>query len=419
MSRTGNKKTIAGKAAARDRSDAAKKVRQRPQASRATPAVDLLMELLALPGPSGREGPVADFIAQRLVAAGLPAEAIVRDAPPKHSPLAGEAGNLIVKLPGTRRAPRRMLSAHLDTVPICQGARPVKRGRKIVAADRTTGLGGDNRAGCAVLLATALELLGGAQDYPPLTFLWTVQEEVGLHGARAARLGLLGRPRMAFNWDGKGAAQLTIGATGGYRMKIQIRGIASHAGGHPEDGVSAIAIASLAIANLVQNGWHGLIQQGGRCGTSNVGVINGGAATNVVTDFVELRVEARSHDADFRVRIVREIERAFERAARQVKNAAGETGSVEFDGRLDYEAFRLDRDEPAVQMAAAAIVGENLAVDYNVANGGLDANWLTMRGIPTVTLGCGQNSIHTTSEWLDLDEFERAVAIARRVATMQ
>ncbi|MAT71875.1 MAG: peptidase M20 [Planctomycetaceae bacterium] len=377
------------------------------------------MDLLALPGPSGGEGPVADYIVERLTAAGLPAEAITRDKPPKDSPVAGAAGNLIVKLPGTRRGSRRMLSAHMDTVPICQGARPVRRGRKIVSRDRATGLGGDDRAGCAVILATALELLAGGVDHPPLTFLWTVQEEVGLHGARAAKLGLLGRPRMGFNWDGKAAGQVTIGATGGYRMAIGIDGIASHAGGHPEDGVSAIAIASLAISSLVQNGWHGLIEKGGRRGTSNVGVIHGGAATNVVTDRVDLRAEARSHDSDFRVRIVREIERAFERAARQVKNAAGQTGSVEFDGRLDYEAFRLDRDEPAVQLAAAAVVGEGLSVDYNVANGGLDANWLTMLGVPTVTLGCGQNAIHTAAEWLDLDEYQRAVGVARRVATME
>ncbi|MCA9233834.1 MAG: M20/M25/M40 family metallo-hydrolase [Planctomycetales bacterium] len=415
---TRSTKKPAAKAASR-RSANPSRVKSSKSSAKSSASVELLLELLALSGPSGGEGPVADFIIKRLRGAGLPAEAVLRDSPPKDSPVAGAAGNLIVKLPGTRRGRRRMLSAHMDTVPICQGARPVKRGRKIVAADRATGLGGDDRAGCAVILATALELLSGGHEYPPLTFLWTVQEEVGLHGARTAKLGLLGRPRMGFNWDGRGASQLTIGATGGYRMGITVNGIASHAGGHPEDGVSAIAVASLAIADLVHNGWHGLIEKGGRRGTSNVGIIAGGAATNVVTDRVALRAEARSHDADFRVRIVREMERAFEQASRQVKTAAGKTGSVEFDGRLDYEAFRLDRDEPAVQLAAAAVVGEGLAVDYNVANGGLDANWLTMRGVPTVTLGCGQNSIHTAAEWLDLDEFERAVAIAGRVATME
>jgi tripeptide aminopeptidase len=137
----------------------------------------------------------------------------------------------------------------------------------------------------------------------------------------------------------------------------------------------------------------------------------------VVTDRVELRAEARSHAPEFRKRIVRELERAFTRAARRVRNDRGVAGRVEIDGRLDYEAFRLPTTEPCVQAAAAAVAAEGLDVDYAVANGGLDANWLTARGIPTVSLGCGQNAIHTNNEWLDLDEFAKACRIARRLAT--
>ena len=76
--------------------------------------------------------------------------------------------------------------------------------------------------------------------------------------------------------------------------------MASHAGVCPEQGVSAIAIASLAIADLVRGGWHGLVEKGKSRGTSNVGFIHGGEATNVVTDRVTLKAEARSHDPKFR-----------------------------------------------------------------------------------------------------------------------
>ena len=63
-----------------------------------------------------------------------------------------------------------------------------------------------------------------------------MQEEVGLHGARHVALTKLGKPQLAFNWDGGAAHRLTLGATGGYRMEIEIYGLASHAGGHPEEG---------------------------------------------------------------------------------------------------------------------------------------------------------------------------------------
>src|SRR4029079_16330680 len=117
-------------------------------------------DLLALDGPSGAEQPVADFIRQQLLAAGLPEARLATDHAYKKSPLPGGAvGNLAVNLPGTIQAPRRMLSAHMDTVPLCAGRRPVRKPQHIDPADRHTALGGDDRSGCAVLLATLLTIL--------------------------------------------------------------------------------------------------------------------------------------------------------------------------------------------------------------------------------------------------------------------
>jgi len=268
----------------------------------------------------------------------------------------------------------------------------------------------------AVILTAALEMLR-RKRHPPLTFLFTVQEEIGLYGARCASLGMLGRPRYAFNFDGGPAGKMSIGATGGYRMDIVVEGLASHAGGAPEQGVSAVAMASLAIADLTRNGWHGLIERDGRRGTSNVGVIHGGAATNVVCDRVEIKVEARSHDPSFRQQIIDEIHAAFDRAAAEVQNAAGSRGRVTIVGRLDYEAFKLTAEEPCVLLAEQAIRASGGTPVRTISNGGLDANWLTARGIPTVTLGAGQIGQHTLGEALDIAEFLLACRIGFRLAS--
>jgi tripeptide aminopeptidase len=130
-----------------------------------------------------------------------------------------------------------------------------------------------------------------------------------------------------------------------------------------------------------------------------------------------IRAEARSHDPKFRARIVREIEWALQRAARRVRNATGQQGKVRIDGRLDYESFRLALDEPCVLVAAEAVRAEGHEPELAISNGGLDANWLTARGIPTVTLGCGQRNIHTAEEELDLADFHLARRIALRLAT--
>jgi len=380
-------------------------------------AEHLVLKLMSIPGAGGEEGRVMKFLAGKLRQAGAPEASLQSDRSHRRSPLGGEVGNLVCKLPGTQRAGRRMLMAHADTVPLCCGARPVRRGRFLVPADKHTALGADDRAGCAVVLAAAMEVLRRGLPHPPLTFLWTVQEEVGLQGARFARLEMLGKPRLAFNFDGGSSQKLTVGATGGYRMEIQVRGIASHAGASPEDGVSAIAIASLAIARLHEEGWHGRIEKAGRFGTSNIGVIHGGDATNVVASEVVIRAEARSHDPAFRRRIVRTIERAFRAAVGKVRNRSGARGEVQIDGRLDYESFKLPDDDPSILAAERAVADLGGEPQRAISNGGVDANWMTARGIPTVTLGCGQENVHTVSERLDLAEFRRACRVALRLAT--
>jgi tripeptide aminopeptidase len=292
----------------------------------------------------------------------------------------------------------------------------VVAGRFVKSADPATGLGADDRSGCAVVLATAVEILRRKLPHPPLTFLFAIQEEVGLYGARFVKAADLGRPRLAFNFDGGAVEKITVGATGGHRLDIRIAGTPSHAGVAPEKGVSALAIASLAIASLVNDGWHGLVEKKGKRGTSNVGTIHGGSATNVVAESATLKAEARGHDPAFRNQIVKAIETAFKDAAKRIKSVDGKTGKVTIAGRLDYEAFRLADDEPCVVAAEAAVKAIGLVPRREISNGGLDANWMAANGIPTVTLGCGQMEIHTTNEKLDLDAFENACRAALRLA---
>ena len=378
--------------------------------------VSLLLKLLEIPGTSGLEKPVLDAVLKEALAAGLPQDAYHFDQAHVKAKN-GECGNLIITLPGTKRGPRRLLMAHVDTVPLCLDAKPKLGGDFIFSESDKTALGGDDRSGTAVILSTLLRILREKPETPPLTFLFTVQEEIGLVGARHVSKSKLGDPKLCFNFDGGPPNLVITGATGDVHIDIVIHGVASHAGARPEMGVSAVVIAGLPIADLQQNGWLGLIEKPDGSGTSNLGFINGGAATNVVTDYIEIRGEARSHDPEFRQKIVDAIEAAFTKAAADVTNQEGRAGSIEYTHRLKYEAFRLNEDEPAVTAAAAAITATGLEPVEKISNGGLDANWITSHGLPTVTLGCGQEHIHTVAERLHVPSFHQACDIAWRLAT--
>ncbi|MFO1020144.1 MAG: M20/M25/M40 family metallo-hydrolase [Planctomycetales bacterium] len=379
--------------------------------------LQLVLEMMAIPGKSGLESAIQKYIVDKLLAAGLPQSAITRDDTHKKSIIGGEVGNLIVKLPGTLKGPRRLLMAHVDTVPLCVGCKPERRGDVVRSADPTTALGADDRAGAAILLSAALKILRDKLPHPPLTFFWPVQEEIGLWGVRNAKTSLLGNPKLCFNWDGGDPRTVCIGATGAQELLIEIQGIASHAGVHPEAGVSALGVASLAISELQQNGWHGLIIKGKKQGTSNLGVVNGGDATNVVMPAVKIRGEVRSHDPKFRAKLVKVFETAFKNAVKTVKNNTGKRGKLNFEAQLKYESFRIDPKEPCVKEAYRAIQSLGLEPIPHISNGGLDANWLSDFGFPTVTLGCGQHQVHTVEEYLDIKEFLDGCRIGLFLAT--
>ena len=383
-------------------------------------AVDLVMQLMAVRGPSCEESEVAAVVVDQLKAIDIPGVAISFDTAHQRTPRPGAIGNLIVKLSGTKKGPRLMLSAHLDAVPICMGCKPKRVGDVIKSADSATGLGGDDRAGVAALLVGLMEVLESKQDYAPLTLCFFVQEEIGLQGSRNLVVSKLGKPAFALNFDGGNPRKLTIGATGGEKLKIKLYGIPAHAGLAPQDGANAITAAGLAIASLHKEGWLGLVKKrlpGARIasmGTSNVGIIRGGNATNVITDFVEVDAEARSHESPFRTLISNAIKDAFVKAASLVTTAAGLAVRAEVEQRVDYESFRLDQNSEAVQRAAATVRASTGAEpEFAITDGGVDANWLFKHGIPAVTLGCGQRNVHTNQETLDVPDFLVACRIAK------
>jgi len=378
-------------------------------------AIELVMRLLAIPGKSCEELAIAYAVVDLLRQAGVPESCIAFDTAHKRTPTPGQVGNLIVKLPGGKKLPRLMLSAHLDTVPICVGCEPKKVGDLIRSSNTRTGLGGDDRAGVAAVLTAAIETLESPEPHPPLTLCFFVQEEIGLQGSRHLTVSKLGNPQLAFNFDGGDPFKLTVGATGGERMRVRLYGIPAHAGVAPEQGANAITAAALAIAKLHKERWLGAVKKGSQVGTSNVGVIHGGSATNVVTDYVEVAAEARSHDGQFRTAIADAIEQAFVTTASQVKNCEGGAVRAECERRVDYEAFRLDPASLPVVLAERAIGEAGGVAKQSISNGGVDANWLVRHGIPTVTLGCGQRDIHTTHESLAIPDYLTACDIARNI----
>jgi tripeptide aminopeptidase len=385
-------------------------------------AVERLMRFLAVEGVTGKEQAIGREVVKALREAGVPSSAIRFDDANERIPLPTQTGNLIVTLPGTVAGQRLLFMTHLDTVPLCAGAVPVRSSRDRITAKGTTALGGDNRTGVAVLVTLAATLRARKLPHPPLSLLFTVREESGLYGARHVNPADLGGAVVGFNVDGRSAGDLTVGAVGAERWEVEIFGKASHAGVHPEKGISATMVAALALAEVGAGGWFGKVRQDGQEGTSNVGSFGGqdgraaGEATNVVTDYVHIRGEARSHDARFFKTITKAYATAFQEAASVITDDQGHKAKVRFTSRLDYHPFRIKDNAPVVKRGQAAATAAGLTPMLRVGNGGLDANWMVRHKIPTVTFGAGQHNIHTVAEYVDVPMFLEGCRMALALA---
>ncbi len=386
-------------------------------------AEEHLMRFLKVKGLSGEEAAIAAAVTDELKKVGVPASAIRHDTVHERIDLPTEIGNMFVDLPGTIPGPRIMFATHLDTVPICAGAVPMREGDKIVT-DGSTGLGGDNRTGCAVLVTLVETLLKNNLPHPPITLLFTVREESGIQGARNIDPADMAGATMCFNVDSKVPEVFIIGAVGQESWNVEIKGKAAHAGVAPEKGISSTMVAALALADVKQNGWFGKVVKPEGHGTSNPGVFAGkadkpaGDATNVVTDYVHIKGESRSPQEAFASAITAAYEAAFVKAASEVTDIDGATAEVKFTSHAAYPPFNLPEDAPAVVYAKRAAESIGLKPSTLFSNGGLDANWFDKHGVPTVTFGAGQYEIHTVKEYINLPEFLEGCRLAVALATL-
>ena len=182
-------------------------------------------------------------------------------------------------------------------------------------------------------------------------------------------------------------------------------------------------ILAHAMTDIQAKGWWGKVLKDGKEGSSNIGPVGGkndrtaGDATNVVTDYVLVKGESRSHDARFFKAITNAYKDAFGAALKKVLDHEGKPGRMKFASRTDYFPFKISEKAAVVAKASRGVLAIGRTPNIRTANGGLDANWMVKHNIPTVTFGAGQNDIHTVKEWVDLAEFEAGCQLAVALAT--
>jgi len=369
--------------------------------------------MCAIDSPSGEEARLALFL-KNLFAQEFPEALIAEDD--SASATGSDANNLVILFPGTLPGEAIFFNCHLDTVEPSRGVTVVREGTRFSSAGETI-LGGDDKAGIAILIESIRAIKETGSPHLPFDLVFTTCEEIGLRGAKALDLSLL-RAREGYALDSSGVDLLIIGAPAANHFHFTITGAAAHAGLHPERGINAIQLAAQCLADLPL----GRLDEES---TANIGRITGGTATNIIPESVLMEGEVRSHSPEKLASFCQQIKDTLQATIDNWSPGPGAQLGAGVQPRLDfhltheYPAMHIDRNASVLQRVDKAAAHLRREIRYERAGGGSDANIFSGKGLQTAIIGIGMNHVHSTEESIDLCDMKRTAELVIAIITTQ
>jgi tripeptide aminopeptidase len=356
---------------------------------------DTFVALCEIESPSGREAEAARFVKSRLEALGV---AVDEDATAAETGAA--CGNLYARIPAPGAARTVMLCAHVDTVPLTDRIE-VELVDGVYRNRREAILGADNKAAIAVLLEIARECMVTPAPVG-VELVFTTCEEIGLRGAQAFDASRL-EAEFGYAFDhASPIGELILAAPTYYRVIGEFVGRAAHSGLRPEAGRNAIVAAARAIGAMKL----GRIDEET---TANVGLIEGGTATNVVAERCRLEAEVRSLDDAKASAGMREMVDTLTWAASDTET------DVDLAVEEQFRAYRIAPVEPMVLAAEAALRDRGVTPVHTVTGGGSDVNAFAAKGFRCLNVANGTEANHTADERVSAWALDTMLAVTRRL----
>ena len=364
------------------------------------------ISLCEIDSPSKKEGEVAGYL--KSVFTGLNGD-VSEDKSALQT--GSDCGNLLVRFSGTLDREPVFLNCHMDTVLPAEGVKVLQQG-EVFTSQGDTVLGGDDKAGIAVLVEVMRTLTENNIPYGPVELIFTTCEEIGLLGVKAFDPNLL-KSKIGFALDTTGVHKVITGAPAANRIVAEINGVAAHAGLNPEEGINAIQLAAQAIAGL----------ELGRLdseSTANIGLVEGGTATNIIPEKVVVKGEIRSHSEEKLAAYTDKTRAAFSKTIANWHDPAGKAKgrpTLDFQVIPDYPVMKLDCNSAVLRRAEQAATSINADLEFLVAGGGSDANIFNSYGLQCAILSTGMDKVHSTEETIRLSDMVRTAELVIAILT--
>ena len=272
-------------------------------------------------------------------------------------------------------------------------------GKTIVTTDGTTLLGGDDKAGVAIVMEVARILAEDATiPHGPVKIVFTCDEEIGkgvLH-LDPADLGAA----VAYTLDGSGTGEVEGETFSADKATVTITGVNIHPALAKGRMTNAVRLAGMFVERLPTRTLAPEVTAD-REGFLHPYLIEGGVPK------VTLHILLRDFDtpkladyAEILHAIARQLTAEYPEAAIDVAVAA------QYRNMLDGMA----KEPRAIPHALEAVRRVGLEPKTRAIRGGTDGAQLTAKGLPTPNLSAGEHNFHSPLEWVCLEELEVNVA---------
>lgn len=347
--------------------------------------INNFLEMLKEESPSLKELPMAEWLKEYLSYRNIE---VVMDRCADE--IGGNCGNVVAHIKGDIQGESICFAAHMDQISPCCNVKPIID-KDLIRTDGSTTLGGDDKGGIAVILEALEHILEEHICHRDMYLLFTVSEEQGLAGSKHFDIRNLPVENVIFV-DAAGPAGIIVYKSPAQEdIEIIFKGRKAHAGIEPEKGVNAICVAAEAIYNM-----HiGRIDEET---TSNIGRIEGGGATNIVTDEVKFTAEIRSHS-------MKKLKCEIDFMMNCCKNVADKyNATVDFIHKINYPSLELSKDSYVYKLCIKAFEDEGVKPVHMISGGGGDANILSGKGYNCAIISVGMDNVHTVDETINIED---------------
>ena len=273
------------------------------------------------------------------------------------------------------------------------------KGKTIITTDGTTLLGGDDKAGVAIIMELANHLIENP-DIPhgDVRIFFTCDEEIG-HGVDHVDLEKV-NATVCYNFDSGGQGLIDEETFSADMALVTFTGVNTHPAYGKDKMVNASRAAGRFLAGMPME--LSPERTADREGFLHPYVLNGGVAQ------ATLKILIRDFDTS---KLADHAQVLKDLAVSVEQECPGTTIDIEITQQYRNMADGLVNEPRAVAYAVEAHQRIGHSFKRTIVRGGTDGSRLTELGLPTPNLSSGQHNIHSPLEWACLDEMVAAVEV--------